>query len=248
LHTTLHAASHSDSGDKRPFNEDRVLTKQYTVLNEAWGMFLVADGSGGANKPASQMIMDRLSAWWEGELATILSFPHGTGAVLASLNETIAEINKKIFQTQPEKRTGSTLSLLLIMDDKYIISHVGDSRIYAINRESGIRQLTEDHSYVAAQVAAGHLTAEGAKWHPKRNVITRSIGMRPTVSMFTQTGVVGQNDSFLLCTDGFHKLITDDEVLNIVLSRELQTPEKVQALRNSIKSAHDNISIILVTQ
>jgi len=247
--TTLDVSTHSDSGDKRPFNEDRVLVKKYTIFNETWGMFLVADGLGSNhNKIASQIIVDGLSNWWDNDLATMLSFSFEPDVVFARLDETIAKINEKIFSIESEKKIGSTLSLLFMMEDKYVIRHVGDSRIYVLNRENGIRQLTEDHSYVAAQVAAGLMTAEEAKVHPKRNVITRCMGMKNTVSMFSHMGIAGENDVFLLCTDGFYNLISEDAILDIVFNSELQTSEKVQILRKCIKSAHDNVSIILVSK
>ena len=247
--TTLDVSSHSDSGDKRPFNEDRILVKKYTVLGKTWGMFLVADGLGSNhNKVASQIIIEQLSKWWDNDLATILSFSFEPEIVFARLDETLAKINEEIFLLESEKKIGSTLSLLLMMEDRYIIRHVGDSRIYVLNRETGIRQLTQDHSYVAAQVAAGLMTAEEAKVHPRRNVITRCIGMKRSVSMFSHEGIVGENDVFLLCTDGFYKLISEDAILDVVFNNRLQTPEKVRILRNCIKNAHDNVSIILVSK
>lgn len=247
--SALDSSSLCDSGDKRPFNEDRVLEKKYTISNEPWGMFVVADGLGSNhNKVASQIVIDQLSHWWDNELATILSFSFKPETVCDRLDETIAKINNKVFMTESEKKIGSTLSLLMMMGDKYIIRHVGDSRIYLLNRGSGIRQLTEDHSYVAAQVAAGLMTTEEAKVHPKRNVITRCMGMKSTVSMFTHSGVVTADDVFLLCTDGFHNLVSEDVILDIVFNQELETSEKVQILRKCIRSgvAHDNVSIILV--
>lgn len=247
--TTLVASSHSDSGDKRPINEDRVLIKKYSISNEPWGMFLVADGLGSNhNKVASQMIVDHLSYWWDNDLATILSFPFQPDVVLSRLDEAIEKINEKVFSVESERKIGSTLSLLLMMGDRYAIRHVGDSRIYLLNRHTGIHQLTTDHSYVATQVAAGLMSEEEAKVHPRRNVITRCIGMKSTVVMFSKEGIAKKDDMFLLCTDGFHNLISDSVILDIVFSSELQISEKVQILRKCIKRgvAHDNVSLVLV--
>lgn len=251
INTILDASSHSDSGDKRLLNEDRVLIKKYAISNEEWGMFLVADGLGSShNKVASQIIVDQLSHWWDNDLATILSFPFEPELVLTRLDEKIAEINSKIFAIDSKKRIGSTLSLLLTMGDRYIIRHVGDSRIYLLNRENGIRQLTNDHSYVATQIAEGLLSAEDAKVHPKRNVITRCIGMKNTVSLFYCDGTINDDDMFLLCTDGFYNLISEDAILDIVFNSEIELLEKVIMLRKCIEIgvAHDNVSLVLVSK
>lgn len=251
INTMLDASSHSDSGDKRLLNEDRVLIKKYAISNEEWGMFLVADGLGSShNKVASQIIVDGLSHWWDNDLATILSFPFEPQLVFTRLDEAIAKINSKIFAIESKKRIGSTLSLLLTMGDKYIIRHVGDSRIYLLNRENGIRQLTNDHSYVATQIAEGLLSAEEAKVHPKRNVITRCIGMKNTVSLFSCDGTISDDDMFLLCTDGFYNLISEDAILDIVFNSEIELLEKVRSLRKCIEvgAAHDNVSLVLVSK
>jgi len=245
--TMLDASSHSDSGDKRPLNEDRVLIKKYAISSEEWGMFLVADGLGSVrSNVASQIIVDGLSYWWDNDLATILSFPFEPELVFTCLDETIAKINSKIFAMA--QKLGSTLSLLLTMGDKYVIRHVGDSRIYLLNRKNGIRQLTNDHSYVAKQIAEGLLSVAEAKVHPKRNVITRCIGMKSTVSLFSCDGIINNDDMFLLCTDGFYNLISEDTILNTVFNSELNLSEKVQNLRKCIRTAHDNVSLILMSK
>jgi len=247
----VNAGSHSDSGDKRLLNEDRVLIKKYAISNEEWGMFLVADGLGSSpSKVASQIIVDELSHWWDNDLATILSFPFEPELVFTRLDEKIAKINNKIFAIESDKRIGSTLSLLLTMADRYIIRHVGDSRIYLLNRENGIRQLTNDHSYVAMQMEKGVLSAEEAKVHPKRNVITRCIGMNNTVSLFSCDGTINDNDIFLLCTDGFYNLISEDAILDIAFNSEFELLEKVRTLRKCIEvgAAYDNVSLVLVSK
>jgi len=239
----------SDKGDSRPIDEDRILIKKYDIANEEWGMFLVADGMGakGRGGEASQIIVDVLSSWWENELATILSMPFEPDLLFNSLDTAIATANANVLKLQAGEMMGSTLSLLFMMGQKYMIKHVGDSRIYLLNKERGVRQLTKDHTYVASQMRAGLLTAAEAKVHPKRNVVTQVIGAKPELNMFYSEGECMPDDMFLLCSDGFHNLVPEKTILDIAFNSSDIT-EKVTSLRGSIDAgkAYDNVSIVLV--
>jgi len=253
MHNTfkIELAAHgiSDKGDLRSIDEDRILLKKYDIANEEWGMFLVADGMGakGRGGEASQIIIDVLSNWWENELATILSMPFEPDLLFDSLDTAIAIANAGVLKIQAGEMMGSTLSLLFMMGQKYIIRHVGDSRVYLLNKMQGIRQLTKDHTYVASQMRAGLLTAAEAKVHPKRNVVTQVIGAKPELSMFCSAGECMADDMFLLCSDGFHNLVSEKTILDIAFNASDIT-EKVTSLRNSIEAgkAYDNVSIVLV--
>jgi len=246
---TAHAC---DKGDMRPVNEDRVLVKKYVITNEEWGLFVVADGMDGKPRghsgEVSQIVVDVLSDWWDNELATILSIPFQTSFVLNSLDKAIENANAKIAAIQTEKIIGSTMSLLLMMGQKYAIRHVGDSRIYLLNKSSGIQQITEDHTYVAQQVRAGLLTPEDARIHPKRNIITRCMGTKDMPGLFANEGDCALGDIFLLCSDGFYTLVSEKTMFDIASNPSLPIGEKVPSLRMCIEygKAHDNISIILV--
>jgi len=244
----LYVAFSCDKGDLRPSNDDRVLVKKYQVSGEGWGMLLVADGMGSnaLGSEATRIIVDDLSRWWDNDLAQILSLSATGRLYLDSLDKTIKKANKKVANLQSDKIVGSTLSLVLIVGYEYVIRHVGDSRVYLLNSDYGIKQLTQDHTYVAAKVKEGLITEQEAKTHPKRNIITRCIGTKNMPSMFKYEGELASGEYLLLCSDGFYKCVSEDVILEKVFSN-LSIDEKVAELRGSIAagSACDNVSIIL---
>ncbi len=113
---------------------------------------------------------------------------------------------------------GTTGVAALIHHDALHVANVGDSRAYLV-RDGQIRQVTRDHSFVSDQVAAGLITAEQARSSPHRNVITRALGYQPEVlvDMFRYPLQVG--DIILLCSDGLHGLVTDDEMATLTTTR-----------------------------
>ena len=238
-----------DTGDMRKINEDRVLVKKCLYNDEEWGLFTVADGMGGMSRggEASQIIIDVLSDWWENTLPVLQGLVE-PDLVIDSLDKAIEAANTQVVAIQSGKMIGSTLSLLFMIGRKYTTRHVGDSRIYMLNREYGIRQLTTDHSYVAEQVKQGNLTQNEARIHPKRNAITKCIGMKNMPVLCKQQGTCKIGDILLLCSDGFYGLVSDAAILDTVFDSPPFMEEKIIALRNRITKgkAHDNVSIILV--
>jgi len=251
--SALPSASSCDSGDIRHINNDRVLSKKYTINNEEWGLFVVADGMGTGNEKgrttaeSSQIVIDTLSAWWDKDLATMLSIPYEPENIIESLDNAIKLANTKTATMQIGKLKGTTLSLLLIMGRKYSVKHVGNSRIYKINNRSGISMLTEDHTYAAVQIKAGMLTLEDAEVHPNRNALTRCLGTNLMPEIFEIDGDIESGDMFLICSDGFYRHISEESMLDIVTDRMLSVEDKLQALRMKIQygNAQDNVSIIL---
>lgn len=248
----LEASFSCHIGDVRQINEDRVLAKKYQVKDEEWGLFLVADGMGGMSRgsEASQTIVDVLSDWWDNTLKAMLSNTFDQSAIVESLDNAINQANSIVLAIQAEKMIGSTLSLILVMGQQYVIRHVGDSRIYLLNKAIGIKQLTSDHSFVAEQIEAGILTQEEAKIHPKRNVITRCIGMKEMPEMYEATGKCEAGDLFLLCSDGFYHMVSEEDMLNTTFDTQLPDMEKkLRAMLKLVKKAgkaHDNVTVVLV--
>jgi len=236
-----------DIGDKRPDNEDRVLAFSQTVGEEEWGLFAVADGMGGGGGTggvASNIVVTHLAEWWE---ATV---KRANADVSDSLDLKILYAHKDVLALSDSvvKMAGTTLSLMLIIGNQCIIRHVGDSRIYKINRKSGITQLTPNHTLVAEQVVAGLITAEEARIHPKRNVITRCIGMKHPLKVSSLTELINEGDWFLLCSDGFYNQMPDEAIYNAIFDTPYHAAKKVQLMRDMIGKgmATDNVSLILI--
>jgi protein phosphatase len=141
---------------------------------------------------------------------------------------------------------GTTASVLLLAEDRYLIGQVGDSRIYLL-REGSLRQITKDHSYVQEQVDAGFLTPEQARYHPYSNVITRCVGAGEVVEPDVYSGAVRAGDMFLVASDGLTGMV-DDRRLQQLLSKGVGPGRTVDSLiaEANGRGGLDNITAIIV--
>ncbi len=234
----LAVSARTDTGRLRKGNEDNL----YADANEYRGLFIVADGMGGhaAGEVASQMAIDLIAA----ELADLndLAAPGSGPRVL----ETLKLANRLVFQRtmkEVEKTgMGSTASALLVSDTRYLIGHVGDSRIYLV-RDGNMTQLTKDHSLVQEQVDAGLITAEQARHHPQSNVITCCIGMSSEIEPDVITGDTHVGDVFLLASDGLTGMVDDRRLQQLLQSRA--NPERI--VNAMIADANNNGGIDNIT-
>jgi len=134
----------------------------------------------------------------------------------------LRDANRAVFERTRTERDklgmGSTVSALLLSTTRYLVGHVGDSRIYLV-RDGQMRQLTKDHSLVQEQVDAGLLTPEQARRHPQSNVITRCIGMADEIEPDVFGGEARVGDSFLLASDGLTGMVDDRRIQQLLMSR-----------------------------
>ena len=223
----------------RPGNEDAFFT------DPAEGLFIVADGMGGhaAGEIASEMAVGIIAD----ELRLVRDINDG---VVVQVNQAFKRANLAIFErtlTEVDKQgMGTTASLLILRDSKYLIGQVGDSRVYLL-REGTLTQLTKDHSYVQEQVDAGHLTPEQARYHPYSNVITRCVGASADVEPDTYTGIVKAGDTFLVASDGLTGMV-DDRRLQTLLQAKASAQRVVEALISEAngRGGLDNITAVVV--
>lgn len=234
----LAVSARTDTGRLRKGNEDNL----YADANEYRGLFIVADGMGGhaAGEVASQMAVDLIA----GELADLNDLAADDAGPRVS--DTLRLANRQVFQRtmkEVEKTgMGSTASALLLSDTRYLIGHVGDSRIYLV-REGRMTQLTRDHSLVQDQVDAGLITAEQARHHPQSNVITCCIGMSSEIEPDIITGDTKVGDVFLLASDGLTGMVEDRRLQQLLESRA--TPERI--VNAMIADANNNGGIDNIT-
>ncbi|HHV29025.1 PP2C family protein-serine/threonine phosphatase [Acetivibrio mesophilus] len=247
----------TDIGNVKKTNQDNILVKVGDGRNGEFGLFLVADGMGGltAGEVASGIIVNEFSLWWDQRLSDIFQQEEDSALSVISdeFDRLIREINQKIiyFGFSINARVGSTLTMLFIYRDKYLIKHIGDSRIYRLN--SSITKLTEDHSWVAQQVREGKMNQEEAKNHPKRNILTRCVGVMEDLEIFDACGEISSDDGFLVCSDGFHNYLDEDEIYNSLSSCEKADAEVQKALgglleKVKLRGAADNVSAVAVYQ
>ena len=162
----------------------------------------------------------------------------------------MASANKEVYTKSNTAREfaemGTTIVAAAIREDKVYVAHVGDSRAYLFRKREMI-PLTTDHSYVMELVKRGNITKEEAATHPKRNVITRAIGIRDTVETDTTIRTLKTGDILLLCTDGLCGLLKDEEMAKILNKRtDLERKAELLIAEANKKGGFDNISLILV--
>jgi protein phosphatase len=210
------------------------------------GLFVVADGMGGhaAGEVASEMAVHILSD----ELRDSHALPDE--AARQRVEQSLQRANQAIYQrtlTEVDKQgMGTTVCVLLIRGGRYLIGHVGDSRIYML-RDGALRQLTKDHSYVQEQVDAGVLTPEQARYHPYSNVITRCVGANTDVQPDVYAGEIQRGDTFLVASDGLTGMV-DDRRLQQLLQARASAQRVVDALiaEANGRGGLDNITAIVV--
>ncbi len=237
----------SDVGRVRQANEDSFLVNvdkpDAETVRQRGILLLVADGMGGAagGAHASSLVVKTVFESYYGD-----AWP---GEPRPLLNRAITAANEVVYQTaaqHPELHgMGSTCTAAVVLDAKLYAAHVGDTRLYLV-RNHTIEQITQDHSTVAEMVRHGLITPEEAENHPRRNVISRSVGPRPQV----QVDVLGplplrEGDVLVLCTDGLTTHVEDREILSIVDTRRLAAArDELIALAND-RGGRDNITVIL---
>jgi protein phosphatase len=167
------------------------------------------------------------------------------------LIEAAQEANRAVWEqaeANPEMRgMGTTLvALAPVADGRLAVINIGDSRLYLLH-DGELRQVTSDHNLVAELVAEGRLSKEEAEYHPRRNIMTRALGVDPEVpvDLFMLDAVPG--DRFLLCSDGLPRELHDDQIASLL--RRLAHPE--EAARELVDEAkrrggNDNITVVVV--
>ena len=175
--------------------------------------YVVADGMGGhaAGEVASRMLFDTVRVCLEGR----------TGIDEEELKRAIAEANRRICEAARASAAlagmGTTATILHIEGHTGIWAHVGDSRLYLL-RAGALRQLTRDHSYVEDLVVQGEITEEEARRHPKRNMLTRAVGVAGELAVDTGRMELSPGDVLLLATDGLTNMVTDDAIRELLLA------------------------------
>ena len=248
----IHYAAASDPGRVRKNNEDAFLA------DPGLGIFAVADGMGGhaAGEVASRMALDTLrgaiararqnaeSAFSPSQTA-VLSFPSNL------LINGIRLANEKVYQSSQEKEQykgmGTTVVAVYFTDSESVVAHVGDRRLYR-SRGQRIEQVTEDHSVVWEQFKQGVISKEALSSSPMKNIITRALGMQPTVDVAVRELSLQKGDLFLLCSDGLTDLLRDEELALAVsgASGDLdQACGSLISLANE-RGGKDNITVLLI--
>ena len=229
---TLSWAARTDVGLVRGHNEDSFLAQAPT--------FAVCDGMGGhaAGEVASSIAVATIAEHAPSHADDLL-----LGAAIESANSAVIE---GAAMGKGNIGMGCTASAVSIELDKMAVAHVGDSRVYLLHNGALVR-LTHDHSYVEELVDAGEITADEARVHPSRSVITRALGSDPDMYADHFTIDVNVGDRILLCSDGLSGMIEDSQIEAIAMS----SPTPQTAVDNLVAMAlqeggHDNVTVVVI--
>jgi serine/threonine protein phosphatase PrpC len=246
----------TDIGLKRKTNEDDFyvadLTDTYINHRHMGIMFAVADGLGGhfAGDIASRMACEGLKNYYmeklsEGKKSFSIDY------LRTRLVNTIHDIDKTITGRAKTEDAcsdmGTTLSVLVLKDKTAIIAHVGDSRIYNL-RNNQLVQLTQDHTFVQEMIDEGELDPANVSGHPLRNMLTRTVGTEePLEEVFTMTEKISPGDSFLLCSDGLHGMVSDEAIYKIMSADPDPETTSTRLIETAIRNGgKDNITVIVI--
>jgi protein phosphatase len=246
---TIRSYGQTDVGRRRQGNEDAFLRDDDIRL------FIVADGMGGhaAGEIASAEAVDTIFGMVKRGL-------HDLGPESEPLTEEKISKARRLIEAAIQNATymvygmsevdagksgmGTTISAAYAYKNVLVLGQVGDSRIYRV-RDRQALQLTEDHTLVSWQIKQGLITEEEAKISPHRNVITRSVGGRDYVEVDTGIIEMRAGDRYLLCSDGLHGYLDDEEIPDLVALGGQKATQAFVSLANE-RGGSDNITLIIV--
>ena len=231
--------SRTDVGKMRENNED-------SLLLDPPRLFAIADGMGGykAGEIASQLALEELDK----KKGDFCGKPaeETEEALLRVIKQINGVVYGKAQSGEQYEGMGTTLTGVYFPGaDRACVFNIGDSRVYML-RKGILRQVTRDHSLVAEMVEKGEITAEASFTHPKKNVLTRGIGVNAEAEADLFTLEIQSDDLLLLCSDGLTDMLHDSEILEILQQKEL--PEAADQLLSEAldRGGKDNISFILL--
>ena len=201
--------------------------------------YIVADGMGGAQagEVASRMLVETVESF-----LSKTPRPWNENA----LAQSILLANDKILNTARRHEEyhgmGTTATILSLDGLQAHFAHVGDSRLYLLRGEE-FRQITEDHSYVETLVRRGELTAEQARLHPMKNVLTQAVGAMTNLHIDTGNFLAQNGDRFLLCTDGLTNMVEDVDIKKILLTAAQPAEALIEAALEF--GGRDNVTVIV---
>lgn len=242
MREVLQVVRQSDVGKQRDHNEDAIAS------DASIGLLVLADGMGGykAGEVASDLavltivatLVEALKNQTDDIIQDIATFD--VKMAIKAMNNAVKKANEVVYQisqNQPQcAGMGTTLVVCLLTDNKIVVGHIGDSRLYRL-RHGVLQQMTEDHSLLQEQLNLGLITIEQAKYSNNKNLVTRALGIEPQVELEVHEHAVQVDDIYLLCSDGLSDLVDDEDICFKAV--ELSTNLDLMA-KNLIKMANDN--------
>lgn len=230
----------TDVGIVKKTNQDSVCVKIADI--DGFGqiaMAVICDGMGGLAKGelASATVIRRFSDWFENQLPKFLK-DYSWQKLADVWTKIVREQNYKILDYGKiiQVNLGTTLAAILIIDGSYMVINVGDSRVYEIS--NSVKQLTEDQTFVNREIKEGRMTPQEASVHPKRNMLLQCVGASAEVNPEIIFGKIEPNTVYMLCSDGFRHVLTENEML------EKFNPDSINSIDEMEKNSRNLIELI----
>ena len=208
---------------------------------------VLCDGMGGARAGglASSIAVDTFMS----HAANSLDEKSTAADMKAILTEAVEFANTKVYERAFEDYTcmgmGSTLAAVLLTGKRAVVANVGDSRAYLLQKDR-LRQVTTDHSLVEEMVERGKLTREEARFHPRKNIITRAIGVEASVKADLTELKFPAGSRLLLCSDGLSNIVSDDELRQLLLDNDDPETACNAMLERALElGAPDNVTVLV---
>ena len=249
------AAYHTDVGTRKETNQDSLAIKVVNTQEGNVAFAIVCDGMGGLAKGevASKEVIEAFCTWFDDTLVDEIQ--NGTFTeqkLVTEWDEIIQTQNRRLgaYGEENHLQLGTTVSAILLYKDQYFIVHVGDSRVYELTKTA--KQLTNDQTFIARELAAGRMTPEQAKVDPRRSVLLQCVGASPVVEPEFTKGTATRNAVYMLCSDGFRHVISPEEIIEKIGPDEASDEEKMSYgaiyLTELVKNRgeRDNITVAMV--
>lgn len=246
---------YTDVGTTKQINQDSLSVK---VVNSPDGKIvfaLVCDGMGGLEQGelASKEVVVAFNDWFATDFASmVVDHTFSEDKIYKQWKQLICKVNQEIGYHAAEQgiMMGTTLSALLIYKGWYYICHVGDSRIYMIEKD--VEQITEDQTVVAQEIEMGRIKKEQALKDPRRSILLQCIGASQVIEPQFESGIIRNDVTFLLASDGFVHLISEEEIYKKLQVDRIKDKEYATEVCQELtilamqRGERDNITVVVI--
>lgn len=247
------ATANTDIGISKDINQDSVLVKHASYEDGEVLLAAICDGMGGLSKGelASATVVRAFSDWFDSELPFELK-NIDMEVIGAKWSLMLKELNAQILAYSKDNSLqgmGTTFSGILCINNRYLIEHVGDTRVYHIG--NSLTQLTTDQTFIAREISRGTISIEQAKTDKRRNLLLQCIGASKTVDPQLIFGNV-EKGAYMLCSDGFRHEITEREIyeslnpVNLINKDSMHNNAKYLIDLAKHRGERDNISVVII--
>lgn len=247
-------AAHTDIGIRKSRNQDGILLK---VAHTDYGniaLGAVCDGMGGLHNGelASATMLRMLSIWFEMEFPALLYRGLCMETLKESWDHLISKTNiqLQVYGKKQGFKTGTTMAAVLLAGKTYYICNVGDSRVYRIKEQ--VELLTKDQTFVQQEIDSGRMSYTDADKDTRRNILLQCVGASRIVKPDYYTGSIVSGNIFLLCSDGFRHVVSEEELLQNLTPKKMKNEHGMKKSLlyltelNKSRMETDNISSALI--